>query len=977
MAKKILLVEDEAILALSESKILERHGYEVVSAYSGEKALEIVDTNEDISLVLMDIDLGKGIDGTEASRRILEKRELPIVFLTSHSEKEFVDRVKEISSYGYVLKNSGEFVLIESISMAFELFETNALLRRENTERKRTEHQMLKVNTNLQATLDALPDMLFEIDQTGIIHGFHSKEHNEPYADPKKFLGKRYQDILPKSAVEIIDQGLQQAHQSKRVFGIEYPLVHEENERWYQASIAAKREPVTDELRFIFLVRDITEQKRLKEAMEKSEEKYRMLYENAPLPYQSLDKDGRFLDVNPAWLGALGGYKRKEILGRSFADFIHPDSMGDFRRNLEEFKKKGEAKGNIYRMRKRSGEYIDVAFQGRSSYSENGTFQRTHCVFEDITSKRRSVDPYWGNMLGYKEAKRREIFYRSLMENSIDAVYLLSEGGKVLDVNQRACEMLGYTRDELLELTIDDIDVNYPSKKFIAFWNTKPEGSTILFESTHLHKGGFTVPVEVNGIFFIYDGVKYLYGVARDVTERKRAEEAIKEKSELLQNITDNMFDLVSLTDVSGNFTFVGKSHRILGYHTDDLIGTNVLDYVHPEDLPPIKAEFEDFITHAKDGKRVEYRYRCADGNYIWLETVGKTLKDEYGNIREILFSSRDISEKKNFMISLQENEEQLRRIMDSINDGIVVLDTDFKVVRTNRKLREDIGVKNESQLLGKKCYEAFHGFDEECPWCPSKSVVESGGEHSATVPFPSENPQRWFHLLASPVYDGKGNITHVVESARDITSRMKTEQEKDELMRELNHRVKNNLLMISSLVRLKNDSLPPDVDLSDIDRQITAIRLIHEKLYKTEDVSHVDMKEYIEEILAAVFSFQRGGVETVIDVEHFQLDSKTAVAVGLIVNEIATNAVKHGFAATGEARFSARMYREASRDEYVLSLSNTGSSFPEDVHVQKAETLGLRLINSLVGQLDGSIELQRDPVTTFIIRFPQLSMQG
>lgn len=139
MSKKILLVEDEALIAIDEARMLEKHGYEVVSAYSGEKAIEALDSDPEISLALMDIDLGKGMDGTEAAREILKKRAIPIVFLTSHSEKEYVDRVRKFTSYGYVLKNSGEFVLVESIHMAFELFDAHKRVQRENEERVKTE----------------------------------------------------------------------------------------------------------------------------------------------------------------------------------------------------------------------------------------------------------------------------------------------------------------------------------------------------------------------------------------------------------------------------------------------------------------------------------------------------------------------------------------------------------------------------------------------------------------------------------------------------------------------------------------------------------------------------------------------------------------------------------------------------------------------------------------------------------------------
>ena len=101
--KTILLVEDEAIIALTEAKMLKKHGFNVTTVHNGEKAVKAVAENTDISLILMDIDLGSGIDGTEAADQILKNLEIPIVFLTSHSEKEYVDKVKKITGYGYMV----------------------------------------------------------------------------------------------------------------------------------------------------------------------------------------------------------------------------------------------------------------------------------------------------------------------------------------------------------------------------------------------------------------------------------------------------------------------------------------------------------------------------------------------------------------------------------------------------------------------------------------------------------------------------------------------------------------------------------------------------------------------------------------------------------------------------------------------------------------------------------------------------------
>jgi CheY-like chemotaxis protein len=133
--KTILIVEDEKIVANALSARLEKQGYATVTVQSGEKALKEI-TNNEINLVLMDIELGSGnMDGAEAARRILKKREIPVVFCSAHTEKEYVDRVKDIKSYGYVHKNSGDFVLLQTVRMALELFETHRQLKAEYEKR--------------------------------------------------------------------------------------------------------------------------------------------------------------------------------------------------------------------------------------------------------------------------------------------------------------------------------------------------------------------------------------------------------------------------------------------------------------------------------------------------------------------------------------------------------------------------------------------------------------------------------------------------------------------------------------------------------------------------------------------------------------------------------------------------------------------------------------------------------------------------
>lgn len=137
----ILLVEDERIIALAERAVLERYDYGVMTASSGEEALRIVDEGPRIDLVLMDIDLGAGIDGPEAASRLLKKHDLPIVFLSAHTEREVVERTEGISSYGYIVKNSGETVLIASLKMAFRLLEARKKERRQEEALRQSEER--------------------------------------------------------------------------------------------------------------------------------------------------------------------------------------------------------------------------------------------------------------------------------------------------------------------------------------------------------------------------------------------------------------------------------------------------------------------------------------------------------------------------------------------------------------------------------------------------------------------------------------------------------------------------------------------------------------------------------------------------------------------------------------------------------------------------------------------------------------------
>lgn len=150
--KRILLVEDEALIALAQKKTLENHGYDVITASSGEKAVSLAAAEAEIDLILMDINLGDGIDGTEAAARILESRDIPLVFLSSHTEREVVEKTEGITSYGYIVKNSGEMVLAASVKMAFKLFDAHRRIQAQRMDIEAAYEEMQVSNEELMQT---------------------------------------------------------------------------------------------------------------------------------------------------------------------------------------------------------------------------------------------------------------------------------------------------------------------------------------------------------------------------------------------------------------------------------------------------------------------------------------------------------------------------------------------------------------------------------------------------------------------------------------------------------------------------------------------------------------------------------------------------------------------------------------------------------------------------------------------------------
>jgi PAS domain S-box-containing protein len=233
-----------------------------------------------------------------------------------------------------------------------------------------------------------------------------------------------------------------------------------------------------------------------------------------------------------------------------------------------------------------------------------------------------------------------------------------------------------------------------------------------------------------------------------------------------------------------------------------------------------------------------------------------------------------------------------------------------------------------------------------------------------------------WVRCRGLAIRDREGRPLRMLGAHNDITNLKETEyrlrtllDEKATLVREIHHRVKNNLAMVSNLVYLKNEALGPEVDLSDLASQIQTMSSVYDKLVSSEDETIVDIKAFVQDLLESVF--QGAPVRDCgVKIDGVSLPAQAAITFGLIVNELAVNAIKHGRYNGEQIGFSVDHTFAESVGNHVFHIANTGMPIPAEVTINNPKTHGLRLIRDLVQQLQGTVEIVRDPAT-FVVTIP------
>jgi PAS domain S-box-containing protein len=511
------------------------------------------------------------------------------------------------------------------------------------------------------------------------------------------------------------------------------------------------------------MFRDITERKKAEEALKESEQRFRAVFDGVNDGILVADVETRKFHLGNNAICRMLGYRAEDIKNLGVVD-IHPkESLPYVTEQFDRLARHEIGADTEVPVKRRDGSifYVDIT---PSSLTLAG---RTCLVgvFRDIT-----------------ERKRAEEAYRAVVQHTLQGLAILQDN-RIVFANQALLEMSGYSLEETLSLLPNDViaTIHAEDRERVLtgmqdLLAGKPVSSPQV--SRLIRKDGATRWVEILASRIEYQGKPAIQVAYSDITERKKAEEELREKEALYRRLAENTQDMVSQTDAEGIIRYASPSHKwVLGYESEYVVGKSIFDNVHPDDLSKVVAAVKTAIESRSSG-RIEYRCKHADGHYRWLESTGNVLVGEDGEVIGATISTRDITERRR-----QREEQQI--ILDSVPAMVFYKDRDNRFIRVNKALADLTG-KSKEEIEGTSAFETYSEHAEEY-WRDDKEVMASGRPKTHIIE-PLETPQgtRWVETDKIPYRDADGNVIGIIGFAIDITERKQAEDALRERAEEL-----------------------------------------------------------------------------------------------------------------------------------------------------------------------------------------------
>jgi PAS domain S-box-containing protein len=796
--KIILLVEDEVLIAMSEAMTLEQFGYKVVTAISGEEAVSAVELTQDIDLILMDIDLGRGISGPEAAAQILNRKTLPIVFLTSHSEREMVETVRGITRYGYVIKNSGDFVLQSSIEMALELFDAHMKLTDELSARTRAEEALRESEQRYQVLADISPVGIFRTDTEGLTTYVNERWCEITGISAGEALSTGWLRAVHPDDRDTIAVNWQSAVREQAVSKSEYRFLKPDGSiNWVIGQAIPEIDESNRTLGYVGTITDISERKRVEDALRESEYFFKESQRAAFTGSYKTDFTTGFWESSDI-LDQIFGIDQTYVRSvQGWLDIVLPEDREMMSNYLmEEVVAKHQQFNREYRIIRQSDREIRwVNGLGEVGFDSKGNVISLIGTIQDITERKRAE-------------KLQDAIYRipevagraESMDTFYSGIHAIIQ--EVMVADNFYIALYDGTNDVLsFPYSVDEADGPAPPQKpgkGLTEYVLRNAKSLLCNEAlfAELQQRGEIELVGINSLIWL--GVPLIiagkaigimavqdYNNARAYGEReqrilefvssqvamaihrKQAEQALIESEERFRSMSNASLEAIMIHDngviLDANLAFA----QLFGYeHPEELIGKNGEDFML---APESRTRIHEQRQQQKPGAIILTGVR-KDGTTFEAETESQPVKHLGHDAR--IVSCRDITNRKRAEEALRESEEIFMRFMEHSPIYVFFKDENIRALRLSRNYETMLG-KPVSELLGKNMDDLFPSDLAKNMVADDQRILEEG----SAITVEEELNGRFYTTIKFPI-SIEGKPRYLAGYTIDITERKRMEDE-------------------------------------------------------------------------------------------------------------------------------------------------------------------------------------------------------
>ncbi len=758
---------------------------------------------------------------------------------------------------------------------------------------------------------------------------------------------------------------------------------------------------------------DFTERKMAEEALRESEERFRLALRNAPISVAAQDLELRYTWAYNQRTAPPGG-----VVGKRDSDIFtaeETERLGAIKRRV--IAENVEIREQLWLDRPSGLIFLDAYFAPIRDSA--GQVIGVGVAAVDLTPIK----------LAEEAAQESRIRLEAALASMTDAVFISDDQGRLIEFNdafatfhrfkdKSECATTLAEYPDFLEVYLDNGDLARLDQWAVprALRGEKVTRA----EYTLRRKDTGATWVGSYSFAPIRDKDGAITGsvvVGRDITDLKQAQKELAASERNYRELVETANSVILRWDNKGVIKFVNAyGLRFFGYSAEELLGRDVMTIIPKVEKSTgrdLDALVKDTLIHPERHTCVPNQNIRKDGKTVWVAWTNKAILDERGNVLEILAVGNDITALKQTEAALRETGESARQrareaeereqvltaMMDHIPMGITIADAPDVTIRAVSRFGRELTGWSRERIEGipvdrrAQRWEIYRSdgvtpaSNEELPL--TRATVNGENVRDEVWVLGRDDGKRIPILCtAAPIRDAQGRITGGVIGWQDITELKMAEEalrsseerlkasltEKEVLLKEIHHRVKNNMQIISSLVSLQaNESQDPAMReaLRDVTNRVRSMAMVHEKLYQSHDLARIDFADYIKSLLNYLWRAQQSaaGVRLDLDLEPTLLPVNLAVPCGLILNELFSNALKHAFAGRDSGQVIVSLHGN-DQGRLRLSVRDSGVGLPPGFDWKQSRSLGLRLTQMLAGQLRASIEVTSDKGTEFAIIF-------